>query len=203
MNSWREQMPDWEIKEWNEDNFDINYNTFTKQSYEAKKYAFTSDVIRLWALYNYGGIYLDVDVFMYRPLYGFNNFTGFESEGFPVCATMGAEKGNPIIKEFLDYYNEKEFDMKTNTIIMSEILEKHGIDRYKNEIQKIDNFTVYPKEYFNDEKGYTKHFMTRLLDLTKCRWGDVRKMYEIQMQGMSRKVRVRQKIREATNIQTI
>ena len=52
--SWKKALPDWTFKEWNEDNFDINYNTFTKQSYEAKKYAFTSDVIRLWALYNYG-----------------------------------------------------------------------------------------------------------------------------------------------------
>ena len=70
---------------------------------------------------------------------------------------MGAEKGNPIIKEFLDYYDHRDFDMKTNTVIMSEILEKHGIDRNKNEIQRIDNFTVYPVEFFNSPKGYTQH----------------------------------------------
>ena len=161
MDSWRKFMPDWEIKEWNEDNFDINYNKFTRQSYDAKKYAFTSDVIRLYVLYKFGGVYMDTDVEVFKPLDEFLNepaFTGFESIGFPVCATMGAEKGNPIIKEFLDYYNDRDFDMKTNTIIMSEILEKHGIDRNKNEIQRVDNFTVYPREYFTDGSKYTRHW---------------------------------------------
>lgn len=160
MNSWREHLPDYTFKEWNEDNFDLNYNKFVRQSYDAKKYAFTSDVIRLFALYTEGGLYLDTDVMVYKSLDEFLScpaFTGFESLGYPVCATMGAEKGNPIIKEFLDYYNDRDFDTKTNTVIMSEILEKHGIDRYKNEIQIINDFTIYPKEYFNDAKGYTEH----------------------------------------------
>ena len=163
METWRKCCPDYKFIEWNEDNFDLNYNKFTKQSYEAKKYAFTSDVIRLWALYNYGGIYVDTDVMIYKPLDDFLNekaFTGFESIGYPVCATMGAEKGNPIIKEMLDYYNDRDFEIKTNTVIMSEILEKHGIDRYKNEIQKTENITVYPQEYFNSEKGYTQHLFS-------------------------------------------
>lgn len=161
IDSWKKHMPDWEIKEWNEENFDINYNDFTKQSYNAKKYAFTSDVVRLYALYTEGGVYLDTDVEVYQPLDEFLNekgFTGFEGINYPVCATMGAEKGNPIIKEFLDYYNNRDFDTKTNTVIMSEILEKHGIKRQKNEIQRIENFTVYPVEFFNSEKGYTKHW---------------------------------------------
>ena len=161
IDSWKKYMPDWEIKEWNEDNFDINYNKFTRQSYDAKKYAFTSDVVRQHALYTEGGIYMDTDVEVYRPLEEFlvePAFTGFEDINYPVCATMGAEKGNPIIKEFLDYYNDRDFDMKTNTIIMSGILEKHGIDRNKNEIQRADNITIYPKEHFNDGNGYTRHW---------------------------------------------
>ena len=155
-------MPDWEYLEINEDNFNINFNEFVKQAYEKKKYAFVADVARLWALYNYGGIYLDTDVETFRPLDEFlfeKAFTGFEQWYYPVCATMGAEKGNQLIKEFLDYYNNKGFNETTNTTIMSDILEKHGINRYKNEIQKIDNITIYPLEYFNDENGYTKHYM--------------------------------------------
>lgn len=161
MESWRKYLQDYEIKEWNEDNFPINYNKFVTQSYMAKKYAFASDVIRLYVLYEYGGIYMDTDVEVFKTLDEFlceKAFTGFENVGFPVCATMGAEKGNPIIKEFLDYYRDKDFEEKTNTVIMSEILEKHGIDRNKNEIQKIDNFTIYPKEYFTDGIKYTKHW---------------------------------------------
>ena len=89
--SWKKFMPDYEIIEWNEDNFDINYNDFTRQSYEAKQYAFTSDVVRLYALYHRGGIYLDTDVLMYKPLYDFENelgFSGFEDTNYPVTATM-------------------------------------------------------------------------------------------------------------------
>ena len=160
--SWKRCMPDWEIKEWNEDNFDINYNTYTRQAYEQKKYAFVSDIIRLYALYTEGGLYMDTDVEVFKPLdefLGNEAFTGFELINYPVCATMGAEKGNKIIKEFLDYYNGKEFEMLTNTKIMSNILGKKGIDRNKNEIQKIDGITIYPQEYFNDTSGYTKHHM--------------------------------------------
>lgn len=160
MESWHKILPDYEIKEWNEDNFDINYNTYTKQSYEAKKYAFTSDVIRLYALYIEGGVYMDTDVMVYKPLDDFlqeKAFTGFECVGYPVCATMGAEKGNPIIKELLDYYDGKEFEIKTNTVIISEILEKHGINRYKDIAQKIDDITIYPQAWFNSDKGYTRH----------------------------------------------
>lgn len=160
MRSW--EKLGYEIKEWNEDNFDLNYNKFVKQSYDAKKYAFTSDVIRLYALYNEGGIYFDTDVEVYNNLDEFLNepaFTGFELIGYPVCATLGAEKGNHIIKEMLNYYDDKEFEELTNTKIMSNILEKHGIDRNKNEVQRINGFTVFPIEYFNYKKGYTFHHM--------------------------------------------
>ena len=160
METW-EQLG-YEVKEWNEDNFDINYNKFTRQSYDARKYAFTSDVVRLYALYTEGGIYMDTDVSVHKPLDEFLNepaFSGFERENYPVCATMGAIKGNPIIKEMLDYYNDRDFEELTNTKIMSNILAEHGIDRMKNEIQKIEDFTIHPQEYFNDENGYTKHHM--------------------------------------------
>ena len=105
-------MPDWEIKEWNEDNFPIDYNAFSKQSYDAGKFAFTSDVARLYALYKEGGIYMDTDVEVYKPLDEFINeegFTGFEDINYPVCATMGAEKGNTVIKMMLDYYDCVDF----------------------------------------------------------------------------------------------
>ena len=167
--SWKKLLPDYEIKEWNEDNFNLDYNKFTRQSYDAKKYAFTSDVIRLYALYTEGGIYMDTDVEVFKPLDEFLNepaFTGFEQPYYPVCATMGAEKGNPLIKEMLDYYNDKEFVIKenwhdyiTNTVIISDILGQKGIDRNKNEIQKIENITIYPREYFLDKNGYTVHWM--------------------------------------------
>ena len=119
--SWKKYLPDYQIKEWNEDNFDINFNAFTRGAYDAKKFAFVSDVTRLYALYTEGGIYLDTDVEVFKSLDEFLKepaFTGFECDFYPVCATMGAEKGNPLIKELLDYYTDKQFDitnLTTNT----------------------------------------------------------------------------------------
>lgn len=170
--SWKKYLPDYEIIEWNEDNFDINFNKWTKKSYEDKKYAFTSDVARLWALYNYGGIYMDTDVEVYKPLDEFlseEGFTGFEDINYPVTATLGAEKGNPVIKKMLDYYNDLDFILyddwrdyikneRTSTCIQSNVLGELGIDRTKNEIQHIDHFTVYPQSYFfTKDEGYTYH----------------------------------------------
>jgi len=172
--SWKKYCPDYEIKEWNETNFDINKYKYSKQAYEQKKWAFVSDVIRLYALYTEGGIYLDTDVEAYKPLDEFLSnkaFTGFENVGYPVTAVMGAEKGNPIIKQMLDYYKNKEFTFggfektETNTMIMSNILEQNGIDRNRNEFQKTDNITIYPKDTFcpnwweDKKESYTKHLM--------------------------------------------
>lgn len=160
--SWKKFLPDYEIREWNEDNFNIFYNKFTKQAYKVKKWAFVSDVARLWVLYNYGGIYMDTDVEVYKSLDEFLDeeaFTGFEDINYPVNATFGSRKGNLLVKELLDYYDDKDFTDLTNTKIISNIFEEKGIDRTKNEIQSIEGITVYPIEYFNNEKGYTKHHM--------------------------------------------
>ena len=170
--SWKKYLPDYEIIEWNEDNFDINYNDFTKSAYANKKWAFVSDVARLWVLYNEGGIYMDTDVEVYKPLDDFLNeegFTGFEDVHYPVTATMGAVKGNPIIKLMLDYYNCIDFKLyddwrdyikyqETNTCIMSNIFSLLGVDRDRNETQKIKHFTIYPQSYFfTKEEGWTWH----------------------------------------------
>jgi mannosyltransferase OCH1-like enzyme len=173
--SWKKYLPDYEIIEWNEDNFDINYNDFTKKSYELKKYAFTSDVVRLYALYTQGGIYMDTDVEVYKPLDEFLNeegFTGFEDIHYPVTATMGCVKGNPVIKMMLDYYDCVDFKMyddwkdfitneETSTCIYSNVLGMLGIDRERNEEQHIKHFTVYPRSYFfTKDEGYTYHSFT-------------------------------------------
>ena len=170
--SWKKYLPDYEIKEWNEDNFDINYNNWTKHSYENKKYAFTSDVVRLYALYTEGGIYMDTDVEVYKPLDEFLNeegFTGFEAVNYPSTATLGAEKGNPVIKKMLDFYDTIDFELypdwrdfikkeRTSTCIQSNILSQLGINRMKNETQHIKHFTVYPTTYFfTKDEGYTYH----------------------------------------------
>ena len=170
--SWKKYLPDWEIKEWNEDNFDVNYNNWTKHSYENKKYAFTSDFVRLYALYTEGGIYMDTDVEVYKPLDEFLNeegFTGFEDVNYPSTATLGAEKGNPVIKKMMEWYERNDFilyedwrdyirNQRTSTCVQSNILSELGIDRKRNETQHIEHFTVYPTTYFfTKDEGYTYH----------------------------------------------
>ena len=81
IDTWKDKLSDYEIIEWNEDNFDINQNDYVKEAYKAKKFAFVSDYVRVYALYNYGGIYLDTDVEVFKSfddVLDNESFWGFE-----------------------------------------------------------------------------------------------------------------------------
>lgn len=158
ISSWKENLVGYEFVEWNENNFDIESNQFVKEAFYEKKYAFVSDYVRLFALYNHGGIYLDTDVQVIKPLDDLLYlcaFTGRESDDTYVTGTMGAEEKHPWIKELLEYYSNKSFydndGSKTNTTIISEIVKK----RYR-EIENFDSsdifstseVTIFPFEYF-------------------------------------------------------
>ena len=79
--SWRKFCPDFEIIEWNENNFDINICQYVKEAYDNKKWAFVSDYARFYVLNRFGGVYVDTDVELIKPIDNFlqNNFTAFES----------------------------------------------------------------------------------------------------------------------------
>lgn len=157
--SWKRQLPDYDIIEWNEERFDIHINTFVRQAYEAGKFAFVSDYVRVYALYHYGGIYLDTDVEVKRsfdPLLQEQSFWGFEQENFIATSTIGARKGNTLIKQFLDTYEgksflkaNKEIDTLTNVAIVSELIQKRGVvlDGTYQQIDGLGSF--YPQEYFS------------------------------------------------------
>lgn len=155
--SWKKYLYDYEIIEWNEDNFDINCNQYVKEAYEVKKYAFVSDYVRLYALYNYGGIYMDTDVEVIKSLDEFlihEAFSGFESPEFIPTGIMACVKGYKLFEEFLNYYNDRRFvkddgsyDTTTNVVIMTGICEKYGLIK-NNKLQTINGFTLYPKTYF-------------------------------------------------------
>ena len=169
INSWKTYFPDYEIKEWNESNYDVNKIIFTKEAYKAGMYAFVSDYARLDILFNYGGIYFDTDV---EVIKGFGNvlqnsvFMGFESLG---CVNpglgMGSEPHNSVLLEIMEYYRKKHVLNKkgknnTRTIvsITSEILKKYGL-KNNNAIQNIAGIRIYPEEYFSPksfETGITK-----------------------------------------------
>ena len=155
--SWKKYCPDYEIKEWNESNFDLNYNTYVKEAYEAKKWAFVTDVVRLYALVNYGGIYMDTDVEVLKSLDVFLSheaFSGFEAKGHISTGIMAAEKRAPIMLEFLDDYKGAKFkkddgslDMTTNVKRITDICLKHGLI-LSDSFQNIHGYAIYPSDYF-------------------------------------------------------
>lgn len=170
--SWKKYLPDYEIIEWNEENFDINYNDFTKQAYAYKKWAYVSDVARFYILHNEGGIYMDTDVEIYKPIDEFldnEGFIGYESVPYLSSATIGAEKGNPVIKLILDFYNAIDFKLydiwtdyikyqETSPCIVSNIMGICGVDRQQDTIQQIKHFKIYPSSYFfTKDEGYSYH----------------------------------------------
>lgn len=157
--SWKNILTDYEIIEWNEDNFDINSNKYVKEAYENKKYAFVSDYVRVKALYDMGGIYLDTDVEVYKPLDKFlvkESFWGFEEKNYIATSTIGARSGNKLIKQFLDFYEGKSYtemakdiETSTNVQIVTKIFKEIGF-KMNGEKQTIDNIgTIYPQEYFS------------------------------------------------------
>lgn len=112
MDTWHKKLPDYEFMLWDRDRFDINQTAWTKQAFESKKYAFAADYIRLYAIYNYGGIYMDMDVEVVRPFDPFlsNSYIlGYERNASIEAGVFGGEKGAMWIKKCLDYYNDRNF----------------------------------------------------------------------------------------------
>lgn len=152
--TWKKHLKDYEIIEWNENNFDINSHPFCKAAYAAKKWAFVSDYIRAYVIYKEGGIYLDTDVLVLDNFDNFlnnNAFVGFENIDHPFTAVFGAEKNHPLLKDMLDYYDKLEdykFSFKNNnTISVSEILINKYNCKTNNQFQVLNqDITVYPDE---------------------------------------------------------
>lgn len=163
--TWKFHLHDYEIIEWNEDNFDLSKNIFISEAYSKKKWAFVSDYVRAYVLYNIGGIYLDTDVEIRHTLNNFLHhgaFSGFEDYGFPFTALWGAKKGHNWPKKIITYYDTLcSFDDKTNTRIVTEFLIKYyKVDPFKNKIQYLnDEICIYPSNFFclNIEQNYAIH----------------------------------------------
>ena len=159
--SWKKYLPDYEIKEWNEDNFDVNIIPYTAEAYKAKKYAFVSDYARFWILYQYGGIYFDTDVEVIRPIDDIverGNFMGYETDPKPQLKADTSEASvNPglgIIKKMLDFYEGKHFvheavmkNQITVVHIATQVLRENGLKNVAG-IQEVAGCFIYPSEYF-------------------------------------------------------
>ena len=203
--SWRKFFPDYEIIEWNEDNFDINKIPYIQQAYSVKKYAFVSDYARFWILYNYGGLYFDTDVEIIKPMDDIINrgpFMGVEigatSETSLVTPSLGlgvnpglglgVNPGLGLYKDILDYYQALSFfgtDGKPNEITVvkhtTNVLIKNGL-KATNDIQEISGIWIYPADYFNPLDSLTGKLKitdnTRSIHWYMNSWSNRSKFYQ-------------------------
>ena len=168
--SWRMYFPDYEIKKWDEDNFDVNQIPYTQQAYRCKKFAFVSDYARFKILYDNGGIYFDTDVEVIRPMdeiIAQAPYMGIETEEYSFGKTnitcsvnpglgFATPPRHPFFKDMIDLYksldfeaNRKDYALKTITQYTSDMLQQKGWIPEKGGISKIDDITIFPKQYFN------------------------------------------------------
>ncbi len=170
IDSWKKVMPDYEIRRWDESNYDVSKCDYIKEAYEAKKWAFVSDYARLDICYTYGGIYLDTDVEVIKrfdELLLLEGFCGMEKgkSKLPneanVGLGMGLEKGLEIGRILRDDYHTRHFkkedgslDMTPCPTIQTRVLRKMGLE-LNDRIQVINGMTVFPTDYFCPMNQYT------------------------------------------------
>jgi mannosyltransferase OCH1-like enzyme len=166
--SWRKFLPEYEIIEWNEKNFDLENEMkkckFLRECYRRKLWAFLSDYVRLKVLYQYGGIYLDTDMEIIKNLDDLletDFFTGYENDEIISFGILGCIPQHKIIEKMLDFYDNKiwDSDMYIITNILTEILK----EEYGDKLFETSGIKIYPKEYFypyNHDEEFTEKCLT-------------------------------------------
>lgn len=182
IDGWSRMLPNYQIVEWNEDNFNVDINDYVKEAYAAKKYAFVSDYARLFALYHQGGIYLDTDVEVFKvfdDLLDNDVVLGFEEANYIATSTICARKNSAFINEFMCIYHNRPFilpsgecDLTTNVTKLTTLLEKYNlvldgknqsVTAKNNEvITVLDRVKFSPYDYlhkidYSDDTSYAVH----------------------------------------------
>ena len=159
IDSWKRTCPDYEIVEWNSNNYDCGKNKFVRQAYEKGKWAFISDYARLDIVYQYGGIYLDMDVELLKPmdsLLQFNGFFSFDMQNhIDLGSGFGSVKGNPFLEKLMEMYRDKDFcdengDPRIWEYVQPEYIrsafQRKGIQMDGN-MQVVDGLLILPRSY--------------------------------------------------------
>lgn len=157
--SWKKYLSDYEFMEWNETNFNVHKSSYVEDAYNAKKFAFVSDVARIEALYEYGGFYMDTDVEVYRSfdeLLSRDCVLGFEEKNYVATSFMAVEPKHPLMKEFINLYSDLNFyDVDGNIILGTNVLKFTNMLLEKGlimngEYQELENnIEIYPQKYFS------------------------------------------------------
>ena len=193
--SWKKYCPDYEIIRWDESNYDVTKNKYMHQAYENKRWGFVPDYARLDIIYNHGGIYLDTDVEIIKPideLLELEAFAGVEQDSKYVALGLGfgAHQGHQTIKQMRDFYNELLFEEKGQLNltpapkINNEVLQALGYS-FSEKVGNFCSMTIFPSEYFcpvnyhtNEltitEKTYSIHHYT-------ASWYDETQIYALKL----------------------
>lgn len=174
MESWKYYCPDYEIVEWNENNYDVYKNKYIAQAYEMQKWAFVSDYARVDIISQYGGIYLDTDVELIKnidELLMNDAFCGFESRQFVAYGLgFGAKKSHPIVSEIKKYYDGIDFILENGTlnqitcpVIQTEVMKRYGLI-CNGRFQVVDGMAVYPPRILC---GMSPHSFRVVRDLSR------------------------------------
>lgn len=165
IDSWKRHCPDYEIVRWDETTFDISENMYCQEACQVGKWAFASDYARLKVLFEHGGIYMDTDVEVLRSLDDFltdQAFSGFESSSSVQTGIMGAEAGNPFVRDLLARYKTRHFiledgslDLTTNVTEITSESVRRGLE-LNNTYQVVDGFAFYPSDWFCPKDWRTK-----------------------------------------------
>lgn len=153
LETWNAVLPDWTVKRWDETNSPLDNCQYVRDAFKHKKWAFVSDYVRLYALHNEGGVYLDTDMWLVKSLDVFLShkcFFGLESEKYVNGAIIGAVPKHDFIAECLEYYHHHNFSPKKTTSIpkiITELLRKRGLSQM-NVRQQLGDVDLYPLEYF-------------------------------------------------------
>jgi mannosyltransferase OCH1-like enzyme len=162
--SWQEKLVGYQFMLWNFERFDINESRWVKEAFNNKKYAFAADFIRLYAVYNYGGIYLDMDVEIIRPfsneLLNKSNMLAFENDE---CTSIeagifGSEKKAEWLKDCLSYYTDRSFINSDNSFDMK-VLPQIMFDILYDKYIKTNIIKPYAKDFFTVKSLYVSQIM--------------------------------------------
>lgn len=168
--SWRKFLPDYEIKEWNEDNYDVRKIPFIAEAYDERKYAFVSDYARFDVLYREGGVYFDTDVEIVRPIVdicGQGAFMGLEnSSTINPGLGLAAEKGHELYRAVLDLYSSLHFKLPNGGLNtrpvgnhVTALFEHMGL-RLRPGVVSFKGINIYPVDYFNPKRPNGKLVLT-------------------------------------------
>ncbi|GHU52376.1 glycosyl transferase [Bacilli bacterium] len=163
--SWKQYFPEYEVKEWNETNYDVHKIPYISEAYTAKRYAFVSDYVRFDILYQYGGIYFDTDVEVIKPfddILSQGGFMGMESVGGVAAGLgIGCNAGLGIVYQILQLYavlhflnSDGTYNLHTVVEYVTKILKNNGL-KNENTVQCLDGLIIYPPEYFAPKSAVT------------------------------------------------